>query len=353
MTTEPLEPQNTSPTPPSPWPITRLLHLATQGGVEIMEQEAAAIKAIRVQEEEPQNAPIPDSPIYSPTSPTPEASRPATPDLTYPGPDPVHHSQINIGPDTPAWPWMERRHYPSMASVPYRLADHEEPQLLDYVRLTLDSITGQPTTVSTTGIGQPQYATHLFAQPIPKNPSDPIAEDLWSESPLGGTMAFDPVFNRAIWELRDAGVWADVLHLHAEDARGPEFRAWDDRVKKLEEFALAERRAYCAAKDQSWTKRSGASNRLLAARATTRILRIVQGIEDPNDFERRMRHLHEEGWMPVRVRAGQGPSTFPRSRTYVKPTCTLCHFKGHTATDCEDPHLKCSAKRSGYCWINP
>ena len=23
------------------------------------------------------------------------------------------------------------------------------------------------------------------------------------------------------------------------------------------------------------------------------------------------------------------------------------------ATDCEDPYLKCSAKRSGYCWINP
>ena len=47
--------------------------------------------------------------------------------------------------------------------------------------------------VSTTGIGQPQYATHLFAQPAPKNPNDPIAKDLWRESLLGGTMAFDPV----------------------------------------------------------------------------------------------------------------------------------------------------------------
>ena len=161
MTSEPLEPQNVPSTPPSPWPITRLLHLATQAGIEITEQEAAAIEAIRVQEEEPQNAPIPDSPVYSLTSPTLEASRPATPDLTYPGPDPVHHSQINIGPDMPAWPWMKRHRYPSTASVPYRLADHEEPQLLDYVRLTLDSITGQPTTVSTTGIGQLQYTTHV------------------------------------------------------------------------------------------------------------------------------------------------------------------------------------------------
>ena len=53
-------------------------------------------------------------------------------------------------------------------------------------------------------------------------------------------MVFDPIFNRTIWELRDAGVWADVLRLRAEDARSPEFRAWDDRVKKLEDFALAE-----------------------------------------------------------------------------------------------------------------
>jgi hypothetical protein len=126
MTSELLEPQDASPTPPSPWPITRLLHLATQGGIKITEQEAAAIEAIRVQEEEPQNAPIPDSPAYSPTSPTLEASRPTTPDLTYPGPDLVHHSQINISPDMPAWPWMERCRYPSTASVPYQLADHEE-----------------------------------------------------------------------------------------------------------------------------------------------------------------------------------------------------------------------------------
>jgi hypothetical protein len=150
-----------------------------------------------------------------------------------------------------------------------------------------------------------------------------------------------------------AGVWADIILLRAEDARAPDFRAWDDRVKKLEEFALAERRAYCTAKDQSWTKRSGASARLLTARATTRILRIAQGMEDVNDFERRMHYLESEEWTSVRVRAGQGPLMFPRSKAYAKPTCSLCHFKGHMATDCEDPHLKCSAKMSGYCWINP
>jgi hypothetical protein len=274
--------------------------MAEQAGLSVTDAQAATIAAVIDQPDpaehpdmtdeplEPQDVPVPGSPAYQPHSPTPESSRATTPDtpiLLYPGPLPTHHSETNISPDTPGWPWMIRHRYPKTASLPYRLADHEEPQLLDYVRLTLDSITGQPTTISTTGVGQPQYAAHLFAQPAPKDPND---QDLWRESPLGGTSAFDPVLNKAIWVLRDGGVWADILRLRAEDARTPEFRAWDERVKKLEDFALAERCAYCSAKDQSWVKHSGASNRLIAARTTTRILRIVQDLEDPNDFECRM-----------------------------------------------------------------
>jgi hypothetical protein len=286
-----MNPETTShsSTPPSPSSLNTFLHMAEQAGLTVTDAQAAAIAGVMDQPDpaehpdmtdeplEPQDVPAPGSPMYQPHSPTPESSRatmPDTPILLYPGPTPVHHSEVNVDPNMPGWPWMNRRRYPSTASLPYRLADHEEPQLLDYVRLTLDSITRQPTTVSTTGIGQPQYAAHLFAQPAPKDPNDPIAEDLWRESPLGGTSAFDPVLNKAIWVLRDGGVWADILRLRTEDARAPEFRAWDERVKRLEDFALAERRAYCSAKDQSWVKRSGASNRLIAARATTRILSI-------------------------------------------------------------------------------
>ena len=122
-----------SSNPPSPSSINTLLYLADQAGIEITGEEAAAIKAISEQEEGPQDVPIPESPAYSPTSPTPEPSRPTTPDLTYPGPTPVHHSKINISPDMPAWPWMSRCHYSNTASLSYQLADHKEPQLLDYM----------------------------------------------------------------------------------------------------------------------------------------------------------------------------------------------------------------------------
>ena len=272
----------------------------------------------------------------------------------------------------PAWPWKERRRLPQSASLPYRLRDHQQPELLDYVRLSLDSISNEPTTVSTTGKGEPQYAAPLFASPVLKDPSNTIAEDLWRESPLGAGSAFDPSLNKALWMLKDAGVWADVLRMRGEDARAVEFRQWDARVRCLEDFALAERRSYIRAKEQSWTKRKGASDRLIAARATTRLLRIIQTFESVNDFERRMEYIRTEGWMPPRIRASQGPADkaptqtpskkgsrsgpyTPRYKTHPvrKPKCSLCNFKGHTAIECETPHYKCVYRNSGFCYIRP
>ena len=81
--------------------------------------------------------------------------------------------------------------------------------------------------MSTTGKGEPQYAAPLFAMPVPKDPSNIIVEDLWQESPLGAGSAFDPALNKALWMLRDAGVWADILRMREEDARTVEFCQWD------------------------------------------------------------------------------------------------------------------------------
>ena len=63
--------------------------------------------------------------------------------------------------------------------------------------------------------------------PVPKDPSNIIVEDLWQESPLGAGSAFDPALNKALWMLRDAGVWADILCMRGEDARTVEFCQWD------------------------------------------------------------------------------------------------------------------------------
>lgn len=98
--------------------------------------------------------------------------------------------------------------------------------------------------------------------------------------------------------LKDAGVWVDVLHMRGEDARAVEFRQWDARVRSLEDFALAERRSYIRAKEQSWTKHKGASDQLIAARATTRILHIVQSFENVDDFDCRITYMNTHGWMP-------------------------------------------------------
>ena len=243
---------------------------------------------------------------------------------------------------------------------------------MDYVRLSLDSISNEPTTISTTGKGEPQYAAPLFASPVLKDPSNTIAEDLWQESPLGTGSAFDPALNKALWMLKDAGVWADVLRMRGEDTRATEFQQWDARIRCLEDFALAERCGYIRAKEQSWAKRKGASDQLIAACATTRILRVIQTFEDTNDFERRMEYMRTCRWMLPRIRASQGPTSKPptqtpskkgsRSRPYTprnkpyvprKPKCSLCNFKGHTMLDCETPHYKCVYRNSGFCYIRP
>ena len=184
--------------------------------------------------------------------------------------------------------------------------------------------------------------------------------------------AFDPALNRALWMLKDAGVWADVLRMRGEDAQAVEFRQWDARVRCLEDFALAERHSYIQAKEQSWAKRKGASDRLIAVRATTCLLRIIQTFEDTNDFERRMEYMRTCGWMPPCIHASQGPGDkppaqpsskkgtcsgpyTPRNKPYAprRPKCLLCNFKGHTAIDCETPHYKCIYRKSGFCYICP
>ena len=226
------------------------MEMAARAGINVSEETAATIAVVQQQEEaptdaakEPHDVPIPKSPAYHPCSPTPELSEPSRnttpdsiPDLFYLGPDPVHHTQIDIPPDMPAWPWKDRRHLPQSASLLYQLRDHQQPELLDYVQLGLDSISNEPTTISTTGKGEPQYATPLFAKDL----SYTTAEDLWQESPLGAGLAFDPALNKALWMLKDAGVWADILRMGGEDARAVEFRQWDARVRSLEDFALAE-----------------------------------------------------------------------------------------------------------------
>ena len=97
------------------------MEMAARARINVSEETAATVAAIQQQEEmtasiteEPHNVPIPKSPAYHPHSPTPEPSKSSRdttpdsiPDLFYPGPDPVHHSQISIPPDMPAWPWKD------------------------------------------------------------------------------------------------------------------------------------------------------------------------------------------------------------------------------------------------------
>ena len=177
-------------------------------------------------------------------------------------------------------------------------------------------------------------------------------DDIFPESPLGEHTAMDPTLNRALWTLPDAGIWADVHRLRAEDARLRELTAWDARVKRLKDFARRKRKDFQEARELSQQKHEDASHRLLAARATMKILAVAQDLESGEDFERRRKYLADLKWLPPQLSANQGPSGSSRTHS-ARHTCSLCAWTGHLARYCENPHAKCTATRAGYCVVKP
>lgn len=99
--------------------------------------------------------------------------------------------------------------------------------------------------VAVEGIDKPQYTDDLVAMPYDEPPYDNPTPDFTidsniREAPFGEVTALDPVLNRAIWSIPDAGMWADIHRLRAADARSRELRCWEERIVHLEEFVFSE-----------------------------------------------------------------------------------------------------------------
>ena len=60
------------------------------------------------------------------------------------------------------------------------------------------------------------------------------------ECPFSITSAMDPIINRALWLIPEAGIWVDVHVLRAEDVRQRELHEAEARVEHLEAFAQQE-----------------------------------------------------------------------------------------------------------------
>jgi hypothetical protein len=138
----------------------------------------------------------------------------------------------------------------------------------------------------------------------------------------------------------------------------------------MERFAEGERRAYINAREESLRRKEEASQRLLAARAMSKALNVIQHWEGAEDFERRRQWLAETKWIPPVIRAGGGPGPdrgarpprgnppFPsrsvnQRRQKKSSRCQYCKIYGHTGPWCDTPHYKCSTDSLGFCQVSP
>ena len=75
------------------------------------------------------------------------------------------------------------------------------------------------------------YAGQLKARFNNLRDYDESIDMVLRECPFGITSAMDPVINRALWSIPEAGIWADVHVLRAEDVRQRELREAEARVE--------------------------------------------------------------------------------------------------------------------------
>ena len=363
--THPMPPSETPPPlpslPPSEQPSPTIAQImltmadnqdidVTQTRVNLMTHELQRDLEPEVPNEE-QN-PLDDY-VYAPRSPTlehsPEDVYPRGPIQlgTEPIPPPLPHHLLWDEPGHPGWLFMAPDCYPESASINPVIDSQGTLGILDYTRLSINRISGEPISVITEGRDQPQYAGNLYAQPVPPMDSNkwPIPEGSWETSPLGEQMALDPILNRALWTIKDAGIWADVFRYRYEDGRQREFRAWEMWVNKLEQFAKQEHHAYSTAQEESLRHKAQASNRLLAAHAMSKACNFIQNWEGPEDFNHCIEWMRHTKWIPLAVVVAGGltrnkPGQLSRSVhqcSHKKQSkCHYCGLYGHTG-DAPEP----------------
>jgi hypothetical protein len=95
-----------------------------------------------------------------------------------------------------------------------------------------------------------------------------LGDSYLREAPFGENTALDRTLNHAIWNVNDAGIWADVHRMRVADIQLRELVGREAHVKMLEDFALQERHAYIRAKEVVQNEREKASRRLLESHAT-------------------------------------------------------------------------------------
>ena len=205
-----------------------------------------------------------------------------------------------------------------------------------YLRTGVSPSSGEPALYGTMGRGQPCYVVDLFARPYVSTREESVGG-----YPLGEQTVMDIPLNRALLDLHDHGILADVHRLRQGDHKEQQLKRWNRRLERHEEFVLAERREYYEEKRKLAKMRIDIEERFKRAKVATRINDIIERIEPDREPIR----WPQPGSVVPTINAGAGPSDNPQK-------CGYCGFWDHRSDRCETPHYLCSYTHDGRCLVH-
>jgi hypothetical protein len=239
-----------------------------------------------------------------------------------------------------------------------------------FIRFRVDNIMGEPTIYGTMGAGRPVYAEVLEAAPASWAAPADYRDDrhftlLTEERMIGGPM------ERAIEDLGDYGVKADIIRLRNLEADKRKLALCLQEVQALEAYAQRRRAEFGIYQLAHVRRTKAVRQRLIRANARERLLELVD--EDDQRGELAWRHRRvRRNTVPYhtnivtrpdsRLRGGAGSRVSWNSENATDNAlaqeefeeckrCSYCLWYDHLSTHCETPHHLCSISASGWCRV--
>jgi uncharacterized Zn finger protein len=180
---------------------------------------------------------------------------------------------------------------------------------------------------------------------------------------IGGPM------ERAIEDLGDYGVKADIIRLRNLEADKRKLALCLRKVQALEAYAQKRRAEFGIYQLAHVSRTKAVCQRLIRANARERLLGLVE--EDNERGELAWRHRHDRRNIAPymtnivtrpdsRLRGGAGSRVSWNSENTTddalaqdefeeRKRCSYCPWYDHLSTHCETPHHLCSISASGWC----
>jgi hypothetical protein len=254
--------------------------------------------------------------------------------------------------------------------IPATEAEPETKTMARFIRFRVDTVNSEPTIYRTMGAGRPIYTETLEAAPASWAAPTDYRDDnhfklMAEERMIGGLL------ERAIEDLGDYGVKADIIHLRALEADKCKLTLCLKEVQALEAYAQ-KRRAEFGIHQLAYVGRTKAvCQRLIRANARDRLLQLVDEDEERGELAWQ-HHRSRRNTVPYqtnivtrpdsRLRGGAHSAVSWNSENATdnalaqeefeeRKHCSYCPWYDHLSTHCKTPHHLCSILASGWCRV--